>query len=167
MEFFIAISLVILPFLLWWLSVNLKCKFALDSSGSIVKVKSLDQIKSEYQANYIWACETFGSYTFNNKINNPIDYRYWVWEAVSLMVKYRSEFSYANGYYYPYHIPFPKCKTGSTQCKRNEEIPSWTKDFMIEFNQICDDMKNRITPEDLALYKKYGINYNFLLTDTK
>lgn len=163
MEFFIIISLVILPFLLWWLYENLKCKFTLDSSGLIVKVKSLDQIKREYQANYIWACETFGSYNFNSNINNPIDYRYWVWEAVSLVVKYRSEYAETNGYYYPYHIPFPKCKTGSTECKQNDTIPSWTTDFMIEFNEICDNLKNKITPEDLALYKKYGVSYKNIL----
>lgn len=140
-------------------------KFIINNKGSIVKVKSLDQIKREYQANYVWACETFGSYNFNSNINNPIDYRYWVWEAVSLVVKYRSEYAQTNGYYYPYHIPFPKCKTGSTECKQNHDIPSWTKDFMIEFNQICDDMKNRITPEDLALYKKYGVSYKAILKD--
>lgn len=153
MDFFVIISMVILPLLFLWLYEHFKCKFTLDKTGSIIKVKSLDQIKREYQANYIWACETFGSYAFNNNINNPVDYRYWIWEAVSL------------GYYYPHHIPFPKCKTGSTECERNDEIPSWTKDFMIEFNQICDDMKNKITPEDLALYKKYGVSYKNIIKD--
>lgn len=142
MEFFVIISLTILPFLLWWLYSCFKSKFTLDNSGSIVKVKSLDQIKREYQANYIWTCETFGVGRFNDDIHRNIDYNYWVWHNVSLLVEYR-ENGYTFAKYYPNHIHFPKCKTGSTECKRNEEIPSWTTDFMIEFNQICDDMKKK------------------------
>lgn len=141
--------------------VHSKWKFNFDEK-CVVKVKSLDQIKSEYQANYIWACETFGVGNFNDDIHRDIDCNYWVWYNVSLVVEYRGSRSMFRNYY-PCHIPFPKCKTGDTDCARNENVESWTTDFMIEFNQICDDMKNKITPEDLALYKKYGVSYKNIL----
>ncbi|QVW53934.1 hypothetical protein TaPaz_153 [Acinetobacter phage TaPaz] len=134
-------------------------KFIINNKGSIVKVKSLDQIKREYQANMIWAYETFGSHWTNDHIYDDINSTFFVWNNVTRVAEPDCRDKY------PSNFPFPKCKIGSTQCKRNEEIPSWTTDFMIEFNQICDDMKNRITPEDLALYKKYGVSYKAILKD--
>ena len=128
-------------------------KFIINNKGSIVKVKSLDQIKREYQANMIWAYETFGSCWKNSDIHDDVDSNYFVWTNVTRVAEPDCRDRY------PSSIPFPKCKIGSTQCKRNDEIASWTTDFMIEFNQICDGLKHEITPEDLALYKKYGVSY--------
>ena len=138
--------------------IHPKWKFNFDEK-CVIKVKSLDQIKREYQANMIWAYQTFGSRWKNDDIHDDVDSNYFVWMNVTRVAEPDCRDKY------PSNFPFPKCKIGSTQCKRNEEIPSWTTDFMIEFNQICDDMKNRITPEDLALYKKYGVSYKAILKD--
>lgn len=39
--------------------------------------------------------------------------------------------------------------------------------FIYEFHEKVEALRSRMNPEDIKLYKKYGINYNFLLTDTK
>lgn len=39
--------------------------------------------------------------------------------------------------------------------------------FIYEFHQKVEALRSRMNPEDIKLYKKYGINYNFLLTDSK
>lgn len=38
--------------------------------------------------------------------------------------------------------------------------------FIYEFHEKVEALRNRMNPEDIKLYKKYGINYNFLLTDS-
>lgn len=37
--------------------------------------------------------------------------------------------------------------------------------FIYEFHAKVEELRNRMNSEDIKLYKKYGINYNFLLTD--
>lgn len=39
--------------------------------------------------------------------------------------------------------------------------------FIYEFHEKVEAFRSRMNPEDIKLYKKYGINYNFLLTDSK
>ena len=39
--------------------------------------------------------------------------------------------------------------------------------FIYEFHEKVEALRSRMNPEDIKLYKKYGINYNFLLTDSK
>lgn len=39
--------------------------------------------------------------------------------------------------------------------------------FIYEFHSKVEALRSRMNTEDIKLYKKYGINYNFLLTDSK
>lgn len=78
-------------------------------------------------------------------------------------------------YYFPYKLYAYECLFGFKEISNfqtkvvNGYLYECTnvEPFIYEFHEKVEALRNRMNPEDIKLYKKYGINYNFLLTDTK
>lgn len=130
------------------------------STTIFVRTSGLENLKAEYKANYLWACNMFGvsSNVFTDTSETEYDGRYWLYNHVVLMGD-----SYRSKYIYPRGLPFPKTKISGTECCHNEDIQPWVYDFMVEFNGIVNKLKTFYNSDDIKLYIKYDVSYKCLL----
>lgn len=129
-------------------------------SIEIPRKRSLESLKAEYKANYLWACETFGvsSNAFTDKSETEYDGRYWLYNHVITMGD-----SYRGKYLYPQGLPFPKTIISGTAVCTDHEAPSWVLDFMVQFNLIVNRVRDFHNSDDIKLYTKYGVSYKCLM----
>ncbi|QVW53933.1 hypothetical protein TaPaz_152 [Acinetobacter phage TaPaz] len=77
-------------------------------------------------------------------------------------------------YYFPYKLSRYPNLYGFDEIRTSQKVGNGfgyecnnVEPFIYEFHAKVEALRGRMNPEDIKLYKKYGINYNFLLTDTK
>lgn len=95
----------------------------------------------------------------------------------NLLNHYKEELN-SNGDKWNYHFPYKLSKYATIFSFK--ELPNFqtkvvngylyectnVEPFIYEFHEKVEALRSRMNPEDIKLYKKYGINYNFLLTDS-
>lgn len=129
------------------------------------------------------ACHATACFNRKSSMRNMFieDYK---WCVSNLTLNYQNLLDYykeelnSNGdrwnYYFPYRLSDHYSMFGF------KELPNFqtkvangylydctnVEPFISEFHSKVEALRRRMNPEDIKLYKKYGINYNFLLTDS-
>lgn len=131
-----------------------------DTKTKVVKkdcnIKSKDELHKKFKESYLWACEVFG---VSENVYDTLDKELSEYKALG---RDYFIFYYVSKYSHKYPITLPRCRNSIKDWKSFEQ----QKSFANEFINIVESMRNKIDSQELELFKKYGINYKNLLTET-
>lgn len=118
------------------------------------EIKSGAKLRRKFKDSYLWACDTFG---VSVNVYEELEDNMIRW---SLGEDYFT--LYYTSYYGEYYPRIQRCKNRISDHRSSKQMEL----FANEFINVVESMRNIIDSQELELFKKYGISYKNLLTQT-